>query len=412
MNSKRVATSALRDMLQYLAVLAIILSSGSMFFTVMNVMPTLFALLGISIVTVLVNGIKKQTFLHNLCMMAAIAAVVALNMVLNHEYAVVDNNIIILLIRLVSLVLIQSSISGEQFIKKYVKIMYALAIISLVCFAYTMLINHRLPFLIERSINGRSYWYTFYHTVGYRIIYGRNAGIFWEAPAYAIFISIALMFVVCRPELFGKAKKLLPYYIVFSGTVLTTLSVYAFMFLGVVAVLMLVSSNQKRIPVRPGVRKRRRTYYILGFVLLIGILVYMEIRFGLITHKLVNRRGSFFVRMNDTYQSVKLALKRLITGYGVFNNYTSGYLRNFGVENNSNGLAILLMAIGLPALAGAAGAMLWQIKKLLKVKRKQLFIIAVLFFLFHFSEHLWLYTLFISFLFRWQGIMPVNRRYN
>ena len=395
--------------MEYVAILMIVLSSGSMFFTIMNVQNTLYALLLIAVVTAVVCKMYTKSFKRNALIFAGIIGCLVLNMVFNLEFVVFDNNIFILLIRLTSLLLIQSSIEEQSFVRKYVEILYILSIISLISFLYMTVVDYHLPFLVERNKNGINYFYTFYHTIGYRTVYQRNAGIFWEAPAFAIFITIALIFMITRPELFSESKKNLRYYAVFIITIATTLSVYGFIYIGIIGALMLVSSRGTSMTTEiEGSEKRstkRRRYYIIGFIVMLLVLFFVENKYQLISHKLINRQGSYGTRFNDTYYSLVLARRRLLVGYGVFNNYTVGTLRQFGIVNNSNGLAILLMAIGLPMLLLAIWRVTSSLKSLLNLNGLRFLVVVALFFLFHFSEHLWLYTLFMSFLFVWQ---PTN----
>ena len=395
--------------MEYVAILMIVLSSGSMFFTIMNVQNTLYALLLIAVVTAVVCKMYTKSFKRNALIFAGIIGCLVLNMVFNLEFVVFDNNIFILLIRLTSLLLIQSSIEEQSFVRKYVEILYILSIISLIPFLYMTVVDYHLPFLVERNKNGINYFYTFYHTIGYRTVYQRNAGIFWEAPAFAIFITIALIFMITRPELFSESKKNLRYYAVFIITIATTLSVYGFIYIGIIGALMLVSSRGTSMTTEiEGSEKRstkRRRYYIIGFIVMLLVLFFVENKYQLISHKLINRQGSYGTRFNDTYYSLVLARRRLLVGYGVFNNYTVGTLRQFGIVNNSNGLAILLMAIGLPMLLLAIWRVTSSLKSLLNLNGLRFLVVVALFFLFHFSEHLWLYTLFMSFLFVWQ---PTN----
>lgn len=395
-----------RELVEYIAILMIVLSSGSMYFTIMNVQNTLYFLLFVAAVTAAVCKISANAFKRNLVVYFVILGCVALNLFINIEYAVLDNNIFILLIRLTSLLLIQSSVTDKAFIQKYVKILYVLSIISLISFFYMVLIGYHLPFLIEKNHNGIDYFYTFYHTVGYRTVYARNAGIFWEAPAFAIFITIAFVFMVTRPDLFPKMKNNIRYYVVFIVTIATTLSVYAFFYIGIIGLLMLVSSKGLRLKNTAAdysqKKKKRDRYYIIGFFVMIMVFMLIENNYHLISYKLIDRQGSYETRFNDTYYSLILASENLITGYGVFNNYTVDWLRMYGVINNSNGLAILLIATGLPMFLLAVVRVGRSLKQLLNLSGWSFWVVMLLFFLFHFSEHLWLYTLFIGFLFRYK----------
>lgn len=408
---------SVKDIMTYIAIIMIIISSGSMFFTIMNVQNTLYSLLIVSALTALIVGINRKQFFQNLGVLLIILVVIGFNLLVNSQYAVLDNNIIILLMRLVSLCIIQSCITYERFVKCYVKIMVALSIVSLLCFAYTMTIGPSLPLLIEKTKNGIQYYYTFYHTVGYRMVYTRNAGIFWEAPAYAIFLNIALLMLICNMSYFDE-KKVVRYFIILSITVFTTLSVYAFLSYALVVVLFVMKLRKTRrsderevlkkdANERKKSRKTSRAFIIIG-ILAIVALCFVENKYGIISHKLVNRGGSFTTRQNDTLYSLMVASQRLWSGYGIFNNYSVGALSALGVVNNSNGYMVLLIAVGLPILSISSVYCMRNILNGFMISKLEAVLVTVLFFLFYSSEHLWLFTLFISFFFRWKN-HPMKR---
>lgn len=398
-------------MMNYIAIFMIVISSGSMYFTIMNVQITLYFLLFIALLVAVVQKPRKTQFYHNLMVYVVILLAVVMNLAVNSQYAVIDNNLIILLIRLTSLVVIQSCITYDDFVKCYVRIMVTLSVISILCFAYTMLIGPSLPFLIEKVKNGSNYYYTFYHTVGYRIIYARNSGIFWEAPAYSIFLNIALMMLICNMNYFDN-KKVVSYFFILSTTVFTTLSVYGFISYGLIIVLLLLRLRrahlikeeiygETQISSRKQTKRTRRLFIILGIVAIV-VLFFVERKYEIISHKLVNRGGSYTTRQNDTLYSLYVASQRLWFGYGIFNNYSVNALSALGVINNSNGYMILLIAIGLPLLVICSVYCLRNVYKEFELSWIECIIVSIVFLLFYSSEHLWLYTLFLSFFFRWK----------
>lgn len=395
------------EVLEYLCTLMIILSSGSGYFGINRCAPTLYVMLFVSLLLLVFCKIKRKIFLQNGIRCIVIMSLIALNLLINYEYSRWDKDFIIFAIRLVSLLIIQSTITGDEFIRKYVQIMAILSIVSLICFSYTMLIGPNLPGLT----NENNMLCTFYHTVGVNYVYERNAGIFWEAPAHSVFLNLALACTIIRGELFPQKKRIICM-IIFSITIISTLSVFAFFFLGINIVLLLFSGRKRELNNRNKVKSKKsnRRWVIVSAIFLVMILVYAESRYGLIQHKLFNRAGSFGTRYGDTLYTLVVASRRLFTGYGIFNNATSGILSTFNVVNNSNGLAALLMNAGLPLFIVSCVQCVNGIKKFFKTENNTicLLILVTLFFLFHFSEHLWTYTLFISFLLRWKDNPNTN----
>ncbi len=398
-----------KEVLKYLAILWIILSSGSMYFTIMNVMINLFVFLGIGILTILVLKIDGKTLKKNLLNFGIIMLIVLLNLFINSEYSVIDNDLIILLIRLISLIMIQTTLTKVDFAVKFVKIMTLLAVVSLICFAITMA-GLSLPGQIVESRNGLQYFYTFYHTVGYRTIYQRNAGIFWEAPAYAIFLNMAIVYLVTYRDMF-KRKFFSRSLVILIITVCTTLSTIAYICLGIVLIYVflslkknpLINNNMMHQTEMQESSGSKRKIIIYAIVLAgIALLVYMENRFSIISYKLINRGASYTTRTNDTYMSVLLAMRRPFFGYGVFNDYSVYILQTMGVVNNSSGLGAMLVAWGIPV------TILYFIKSLRGISEQlgkgaiRSLLILALMLIFHSSEHLWLYTFFMTFLLSWK----------
>ena len=387
----------LKSLTEYFAVLMIIISSGSVFFVIKNCEATLFTLLASAILVAICGKISVKTLKKNFAIFVIILAAVFFNLAVNWQYSVYDKDLIILLIRMTSLLIIQSTIEQDKFIKKYVEILVVLAALSLLLFSYTMLINQELPGIIHDG-----YDFTFYHTTGHGYFYTRNSGIFWEAPAHSVFLNIALCMLSCRKELFSD--EYFKYAIILAVTIISTLSVFAFVCLAI-NILIMWKTSKKHIKQNKLVSKnssRLRFWIIILCVVLFMALVVVELKYQIISHKLINKKGSYNTRFNDTLFTIQLALKRPLTGFGIFNNYTTEVLKSMNVVNNSNGLAVFIMDMGIIRSVLGIGWIVWQQRKLYKVKWDVYILVLALLFLYHFSEHLWLFTLFISMLFSWK----------
>lgn len=380
--------------LEVFSVLWLILSSSSLFFCMLH-MEVSMAVLGVIALLWLIINHRVTTF--NYRVTAVLFGILLFNIVLNYEYINVDKNIVIILIRFVSLAIIMSSIDRNKFFLYYVRILVVLAVISLICYTFTMLLPGKaLPLQTVTLYNGKPYIYTFYHTLGRRIIERRNCGVFWEPGGYQIFLNLALLILVTRPKLFigiGHRKEHLISIIVLSLTVFTTLSTTGY--LCYIVVLGIGILNSGRLASRSP-----RTVLKLILALLVFLVVEMEL--GIVESKLINQQGSYSTRLNDTSVSFEIAGRRFLTGYGVSNRYSPQLLAREGVTSNSNGLGSLVVSFGYPVLAIYLIYLFKRLSALFELNLTGSFLLLFLFLLFFMSEPVSIITLFLSFLFRWK----------
>ena len=106
-----------------------------------------------------------------------------------------------------------------SFRKLYVWFMAVIGAISLLGHLFGMFTDFYYPFKTIISYNNVSYYnaYLFFATNGYSR--GRNIGVFWEPGIFAIFIAIALLFLICDSQGINK--------FVFSILFLTLITTYS-----------------------------------------------------------------------------------------------------------------------------------------------------------------------------------------
>lgn len=119
----------------------------------------------------------------------------------------------------------------DEFKTLYIKILLVIAVFSLICFvcSYYIVLNNRIPELT----NGNYFFKNLFLTnviknpsyIGGIKIY-RNYGPFWEPGVYQMYLLLAIIFC-----LFGKTKIQLKETIIFSLTILTTLSTAGYLML-------------------------------------------------------------------------------------------------------------------------------------------------------------------------------------
>lgn len=334
----------IRDFLDWISVLWIILSTGSLIVCIFNMKFCMFAFVFIALMYLFLDPHCKASQIRAALM---IVLFVTVNSLINIRYFEFSDDIIILLMRLFALAVICSNLSTERFQTLFCRIVFFLCILSLPCFLLSEM-GMELPGQTTLWFKEKYYIYTFYHTIGRWKYFHRNAGIFWESPAFAIFIITALMML-----LLGYSKQTprqrLVYMMVYSVTLFTTLATTAYVayILAIVAVIL----NRKRTEKLFGSGKNSKWIkigFILACILLIVVMAYIESTTHVIERKLINRQGSYGTRSNDTISGFEIALERAFSGYGLFNNYTLSALLTKGVTDNSNWFSTAFLYFGFP----------------------------------------------------------------
>lgn len=376
------------------ATLWIILSTGSLALCIFNMKFTMFVLLGIAFAYIILHPqIGRKQF----CTLLGVLGVVLFNSVLNIKFLELNDDIVILLIQLFSIATISSNITRRTFTTNYCKVLFLLCILSLACFSVSE-IGISLPGTREIWFKNKFYIYTFYHTLGRWYIFHRNAGIFWESPAFAIFINIAVAFVMLA-DVNISPKKRTTYFIVYSITLFSTLAITGYIeFFFVLMAIVFQKSNRKTINEE---KEERSTRYLVGLVVFVVIVVFLvrENSTHMIRDKIVHRQGSFTERSNDTLQAIRIGLERPLTGFGLFNSYTEEVLNAVKVTDNSNSFSAMLMYLGVPFFL----AYLWQflrgIRQYFNSSIVSILFLYGTFIVFLNSEQIAKMTLFLFFLF-------------
>ena len=383
------------DYFMIFTIVWLILSSSSLFFCMLH-MEMSMAILGM--LALLWFNINRKITVYNFRTLAVLFGILLFNMAVNFEFINVDKNMAIILIRFIALAVLMSNIDRNQFFLTYVRTLVVLAIISLVCYTFTMLLpGTRLPFQTVSLYNGKTYIYTFYHTLGRRIIEKRNCGVFWEPGAYQIFLNLALLILLTKPKLFTESRHKKEHFIsiiILSLTVFTTLSTTGYLCYIVVLGIGMLNTRKHTM-------HSSRTAVKLILALVAFLLIEKEL--GIVESKLINQQGSYSTRLNDTSVSFEIAGRRFLTGYGFSNLYSSQLLENEGVTSNSNGLGSLVVNFGYPVLGVYLIYLFKRLKELFDMNLITGALVLLLFLLFFMSEPVSIITLFLSFLFRWKG---------
>lgn len=395
----KLRVGSMRKKLDVVAVFWIIISSGDLFFCIFHMQLTMYILLAIAFCYLCLDKSIGRVQVNT-----AICCVifVGVNFLLNIQYAVISKDMAILLIRLFSLMVICSNIPKQEIMTIYCRILFILSILSIVCYVATMA-GLRLPGETTIWFKDKYYIYTIYHTVGRWYKFNRNAGIFWESPAYAIFLNIAVMFLMIGKNNIPAKKRIL-FLVVYSITIFTTLSTTGWLEFGIViaAIVFNRQSESNMLTKDKGKEEGTKNTKILIAVIIVALIIvfaYLESTMHIIQYKLIDKEASYGTRSNDTLMALKLAMQRPITGYGLYNKYTLSALEKLNVPDNSNWFSSTFMYFGFPMALLYLGYFCYRLKKLFECHWLSWLLICAAFIVFINSETIGVMTLFLFFLF-------------
>ena len=383
------------DVVEYLAILWIIISSGFFVLNYVYNLPCMLVLLLIAIYYVVRNKSITKCNGYRLIGLLAFVFMDELISLAMYKYPLETNTLIILIIRLFSLAIIMDNISLESYIKKYTSILFVICVVSLMCFAVINFTSITLPF-------ARNYQDGFYGTFYFRIneytrtIATRNSGPYGEPGIFAVYIVLALGF-----QLFSTpADEIVKGWngikiIVLSVTLLTTLSGTGLIcYLILFVTYILLNHEQVNILKNP-------IMFLIVLAMIVG-LYYAETTYGILEEKVINQGGSYGVRMNDTLKGYQIAIQHFWTGTGIANDYSSAWTGVLLANSRSNGMANFSASVGIPFLIFY---LFCVFKRSLEYMNKNL-AAAIVFFLvvlvsFN-TQPIVLQTIGLSFLFIWK----------
>lgn len=389
-----------REWLSFFLVAWLVVCSGSQHFRIYNSFFTNMLLL----VMALFCLFKWKKITKNNCIRIVVIGVfvgysVFVGVYINH-FQLKLNDAMIFFITCNVLVILQSTMSAADFKNKYVYFMTAETLLSLVCFILVVFLEFdKLPGYYERIVHYSEQGYnivylTPYYTLGWLSTHGyfrRNAGMFWEPGAHAVYLNLAILFI------FGGAldgiKPKIRYTvlgILMLGS-LSTMSTTGYLTLAVSIAFFIFQGPKKQ---------NTRKKMIIAIIVTVAVL-YVAL-FGSVFDKLIYRSGSFGTRFNDTIVGLSVACQNWFMGKGIFVDITDT-LNDVGIVNMSNGMVGLLIRIGFPMMIIYVKALCKGIKQLFQVSGIALFCAELFFLLSMCSESLCTYPIFISLLFFWRN---------
>ncbi len=395
------------NILEYLLIVGLILSSGSEFFSIFHATTTLIVWFVVGIIYFVIAGkkLKKKAFYTA----SIIVSILFFNLVMHIQYTIDYTFFLAMLLKLFMLLIISNSMTVDKFKKIFTEIMFFEAVISIICFVLITIVKvDVLPYqeeiqVIKQSGNGYDIIYlTPYYTVGALSSGGnyiRNSGIFVESPMHQIFLNLALLFTMEGFSGIGKKKRNM-FIIIFVLSIISTRSMGGYLVFMCVIAWYLFCSNRAVSNIRNK---------LIAFFLAVCFLLYNLMISGTFD-RLIYGTGTMITRTNDTLGAFRMSLLHPIIGDGAFNeHHVSAEL--YGVTTGSNGLMSLLYYYGYPIIALYLIRILYVVKKHFKKNMLWMVLFGIL-LLTLFVEPIGQYPIYLIFLFGWENGGVINDSLN
>ncbi|MBU3878753.1 O-antigen ligase family protein [Faecalicatena sp. AGMB00832] len=376
--------------LEYFAVLLMIILSGCVFFTQVYRFETTIVFV---FITLLLLWQKHQGVSQRNIINIFVAGIfLFLNLFGNMDSLSSANykDYIILFIEIICVICVLSVISPDEFQKKYVVIMTGIALISLCCFYIQITDTDFVKQIADIKILP-GYTISWFHTWGWGYIFGRNAGPFWEPGAFQGYIILAILFIFNKRKLKGNY----PVLAILAFTVLTTMSTAGYILLGIMFAYFVVLYSQES-----NKKSKDLIFTIIKIVLLLAIAV-VAIQYILtsntVTNKFMSSNESYARRLLDIVSSWDIVVKRPLFGYGIMSVKLVSVWNSFGMTGNSSGIFAALQFFGVFFGTVLIIKMFWGAVRTYQNLNRV--IIIAIFFLLFMTESLITYPIYMGFMY-------------
>lgn len=327
-----------KKFLEYLIILMVIMCSGAVIinqdkiYLPFHIITILLLLTYIFIKKLKIGKVILSIFvIITIILFYCFIHVVVLNSSFSNEY-------LGLILKLIIPCMTVYSFKRKEFEDKFVKIMFILAIISLINHFYGLL---NIKYILNRPViitrDGIRYYNGIVHIWLYdKYLFIRNCGIFWEPGAYQAVLNLALFINLCK-----KIRKINTMNVIFLIAIITTLSTSGFIIMLLIFAVFLVNIR-----------------YIFFSVMTIGILSYglmqTQLFHNIVVQKISNSdNASTNRRKADISADLDLFMENPVLGIGYFK-YKEDFIKVLRTKNttelgyvSSNSITFLLACFGL-----------------------------------------------------------------
>lgn len=243
---------------------------------------------------------------------------------------------------------------------------------------------------------------TFYYTISFVNNQSpRNAGMFWEPGLFQLYLNYALLMIVLDSENLIKNK--VPKFILFSLTLLTTMSSMGF-FCYIFIFLTLIVNRHKG--------SNKKLFKVIGVFLIFFVLI--ESAGQVIQGKLFNEKSSFGSRYDDAIVSLAVVKDNPFLGVGPVSDHVDTYKKYSMIQGRltnyryvtlarSNGLGLFMMKFGIPVTLFFLYLIYKRNKKVFNSSKLSALLVALVLIFGFLNEPIMLTTLWLSFFFSWKN---------
>lgn len=318
-------------LIDYVAALGIIISSGTAFFYLYHAGLTLLGLLVVAIVYFITS--KQKSFRVN-----SFFVVYSLLLVINYFLYGYDMNLVGDVIFLFSTLLIISNTNYFVFKKAFLNVMVVLGIVSIVLeILYWLGFIH--PFLYNTSDELLGHYLYFFHVFGGGLWGEHNqlSGIFWEPGIYQMALNLALIMNIDEWGLSNnKQKKHTLKLLTVIIAIILTMSTTGYLTLGVVLIGKMWSKEGKSF-----------AYIILFLLVILCFLIIIKYS-TVISGKFTEENASFIARSNDFFALLNVISEHPFLGSGVHSKLYMSLANKYNMTGSqSAGLLLQTAQLGV-----------------------------------------------------------------
>lgn len=287
-------------------------------------------------ILLVLDVIERKKFNLNKVLLGSIVILLPIaSCFVNHE--TVDNYLYRLAIMLCAFIL-EMSVDKEKICRDYCSIMIFLSLWS-VCFFSLPKLAPSVISALPKIINSSGYVFFFaLFSVGEDDM--RNTGIFREPGVFVVFLTIAIILTL----LYDSSKKRKKHLIVFTITMLTTLSTAGYIILTVFYCYLILVNKE--------IKHKTIIVILISFVLLVLItqtnILQSDGRLFNKFKKGTNVYGSWFARLSSLTQNLSIAIKNPLFGVGRYTLYGTVLAENgvYAAIDNTNTILIGFASYG------------------------------------------------------------------
>lgn len=320
------------NIVDLVSVILIIILSNTPFFGLIERKKTL-VIYVIWALIILVKNKKLNT--NNLKVAFIFIGIMSITMMFNLDIVgkIYFEQIMEIIVLLLTTMIIIQSIFIENFVKAYIKIMFFLAITSIIFFSISVFVPSLINKISLHLYFGKKICITsIIYTWGFGGVLNRNSGIFWEPGAYQGFLNIAFIMTIIYRKYLKRVKLKLLIFAITIITVQSTTGYILFIF------ILLIFRNKLMI------NRNIFNKLIIAFLIILGVFIIIDS--GNIERKFSNHNVSKHIRFNDFTNSIKMIEDKPILGFGTGEFKDVQELKH-GIKDNSNGLLYLFYSQGI-----------------------------------------------------------------